>query len=91
MQEVSINDSYGTFTNFKIIDPNLAMMDGIRSLAFLMVIFGHIWGAIGAVSYREEVMLLIRKWVFLNLSDMLYSVDIFFWLGGFFIGFVLYE
>ena len=59
LEELSINESYKTFTNFKIIDPNLAIMDGIRSLAFLMVIFGHLWGSTAATSHREEVGLLI--------------------------------
>ncbi|KAM3134927.1 hypothetical protein pb186bvf_012927 [Paramecium bursaria] len=91
IEELSINESYKTFTNFKIIDPNLAIMDGIRSLAFMMVIFGHIWGSTAGTSFTQEVGLLIQKWIFLNLADMMYSVDIFFWLGGFFIGFVLFE
>ena len=66
-------------------------MDGIRSLAFLMVVFGHLWGSTAGTSYSGEVGLLLKKWIFLNLADMLYSVDMFFWLGGFFIGFVLFE
>ena len=66
-------------------------MDGIRTIAFLMVIGGHVYLMSALVSYKMDVGLFLKTWSYIYLGDMLYSVDIFFWLGGFFIGFILYE
>lgn len=66
-------------------------MNGIRSLAFMMVVFGHEYGIIAGATYKLEMARRFLDWLIVFLCDMLYSVDIFFWLGGFFVGFVLFE
>ncbi|KAM3129124.1 hypothetical protein pb186bvf_018760 [Paramecium bursaria] len=91
LQEFSVFESYKTLTDFKIPDPNLVIMDGIRTIAFFMVIGGHVYLTSAFVSYIQDVGLFLKTWSFIYLGDMFYSVDMFFWLGGFFIGFILYE
>lgn len=39
--DFSIIENYKKLTNLKTIDPNLAIFNGVRSLAFFMVVFGH--------------------------------------------------
>lgn len=73
------------------LDANLTIFDGFRTVAFLMVIFGHQFGLIAGATFKLELYREFNTWLYLNLINMLYSVDMFFWIGGFFIGFVLYD
>lgn len=56
-----------------------------------MVVFGHQFYQTSMTAYQLEMYISFKKWVILILFDMLYSVDIFFWIGGFFLGFVIVE
>lgn len=41
LSDFSICESYKNLFSFKEYDSNLSIMEGFRSLGFLMVIFGH--------------------------------------------------
>ncbi|CAK83761.1 unnamed protein product (macronuclear) [Paramecium tetraurelia] len=89
--DYSIKESYNTLFSFKEHDTNLSIMEGFRSLGFLMVIFGHQFLDLAKSSFQYEMLAQLKSWLCLNLVNMLYSVDMFFWLGGFFSGFMLIE
>lgn len=70
-------------------DPNLAIFSGIRSLAFMMVLYGHTNQMMAGSAPQLELYIKMDSWMITWIFNMLYSVDIFFWLAGFFLGFVL--
>jgi hypothetical protein len=39
--DFSLIENYRKLMNLKTIDPNLAVFNGVRSTAFMMVVFGH--------------------------------------------------
>ena len=77
--------------NLKLIDPNLAIFDGLRAIAFFTVLFGHTYDVFSTAVSPFDVLRIQKEWIYILIGDALYSVDVFFWIGGFFIGFVLFE
>lgn len=39
--DFSIIENYKKLIDLKTIDPNLAIFNGVRSIAFMMVVYGH--------------------------------------------------
>ncbi|CAD8113245.1 unnamed protein product [Paramecium sonneborni] len=89
--DYSLLESYHSLFSFRDYDNNLSIMEGFRSIGFLMVIFGHQFFDLAKSSFQFEMIAQLKSWLCLNLVNMLYSVDMFFWLGGFFSGYVLFE
>lgn len=56
-----------------------------------MVAYGHVSEITALSTYIDEVNLSYRGWLVVNLYNMMYAVDIFFWVGGFFLGYVMCE
>lgn len=83
--------NYNKIINLKTIDPNLAIFNGIRAISFMMVAYGHVSEMTATSTYINEVNLQYKSWVIIILYDMMYAVDIFFWVGGFFLGYVMCE
>ena len=70
----------------------LDFCNGIRALSLLYVIFGHDYYLRSqATSNPEYLMEFIRTPFFLFIGSAFYSVDVFFWLSGFFLAFVLLD
>ena len=73
-------------------DQDLGVLNGIRSLSFFMVIYGHeyfIRATTGTNIAGEKVILAGRWWIFMN--SALYAVDVFFFISGFLNTFVLID
>ncbi|KAM3141981.1 hypothetical protein pb186bvf_005854 [Paramecium bursaria] len=90
-EDFSLFKNFQQLMNLKFIDPNLAIFDGLRSIAFFYVLFGHTYDVLSTAVNPLDVLRLQKEWLYILIGDALYSVDIFFWIGGFFIGFVLFE
>ncbi|CAD8052163.1 unnamed protein product [Paramecium primaurelia] len=91
IKDFSIIVNYNKIINLKTIDPNLAIFNGIRAISFMMVAYGHVNEMTATTTYINEVNLQYKSWVIIILYDMMYAVDIFFWVGGFFLGYVMCE
>ncbi|CAD8140737.1 unnamed protein product [Paramecium octaurelia] len=91
IKDFSIIVNYNKIINLKTIDPNLAIFNGIRALSFMMVAYGHVNEMTATSTYVGEVNIQYKSWVIIILYDMMYAVDIFFWVGGFFLGYVMCE
>ncbi|CAD8137883.1 unnamed protein product [Paramecium octaurelia] len=89
VKDFSIISNYKKIMNLKTIDPNLAMFNGIRAISFMMVVYGHVCEMTATSTYIQEAMLQYKQWSIIILYDMMYAVDIFFWIGGFFLGYVM--
>lgn len=65
------------------------MLNGIRSLAMFWVIYGHAMSM--SVGYSENILTIqkhvLDNWKFLTVSGGLYSVDTFFFVGGFLVAY----
>ncbi|CAD8060764.1 unnamed protein product [Paramecium sonneborni] len=53
--------------------------------------FYHVNEMTATTTYVSEVNLQYKSWVIIILYDMMFAVDIFFWVGGFFLGYVMCE
>ncbi|CAD8057929.1 unnamed protein product [Paramecium sonneborni] len=91
IQDFSIIENYKKIINLKTIDPNLAMFNGIRAIGFMMVVYGHVSQLTLTSTYAQEMLLQYKKLSFIMLFNMTFAVDIFFWVGGFFLGYVMCE
>ena len=56
-----------------------------------MVIFGHSFIVFGGFVQPYNFIRILDKWTYLVIGDIFYAVDIFFWIGGFFIGYMLFQ
>jgi len=70
-------------------DENLNVLFGIRSLAFAWVVFGHTCMLSLYAKNIGHIMNLVESVWLLPLIGALYAVDVFFYLSGFFTGFIL--
>ncbi|CAK67580.1 unnamed protein product (macronuclear) [Paramecium tetraurelia] len=91
IKDFSIIMNYNKIINLKTIDPNLTIFNGIRAISFMMVAYGHVNEMTAISTYITEANLQYKSWVIILLYDMMYAVDIFFWVGGFFLGYVMCE
>ncbi|CAK82315.1 unnamed protein product (macronuclear) [Paramecium tetraurelia] len=89
--DFSLIENYKKLMNLKTIDPNLAIFNGVRAIAFMMVVYGHSSLLIIQATFQTELLVALQSQRAIITVDMLYSVDIFFWLGGFFMAFVMCE
>ncbi|CAD8048697.1 unnamed protein product [Paramecium primaurelia] len=89
--DFSLIENYNKLIDLKTIDPNLAIFNGVRSIAFMMVVYGHSALLIIQSTYQMELLQALQSQRAIITVDMLYSVDVFFWLGGFFMAFVMCE
>jgi len=69
---------------------DLNVFNGIRSLSMVWVVLGHAFlnTAVGGVKNLANLPDIIKKPFFLIIEAGFLSVDIFFFLGGFFLAFV---
>ena len=70
----------------------LDFFNGVRALSLLYVIFGHDYYLRAGMSQNPAYLLdFIRTPYFLIIGTAFYAVDVFFWLSGFFLAFVLLD
>lgn len=70
-------------------DYNLEIFNGIRVLCFMYVVYGHTY--LFGTNYADNLIDFIditRTWWFLVPFAALYSVDVFFYMSGFFLAFI---
>lgn len=69
---------------------DLLVFNGIRTLCFMQVILGHeFYLHINYMNNPLDIMIEQNKPFVLFAISCLYSVDVFFWLGGFFLSYVV--
>lgn len=74
----------------KSTNDDLLVFNGIRSICFMQVIFGHeFYLHLNYMANTADLMYEERKPFILFAVSCLYSVDVFFWLGGFFLAYVV--
>lgn len=56
-----------------------------------MVIFGHSFSEFAGFVQPYNFIRILDQWISLVIGDFLYAVDIFYWIGGFFIGYILFQ
>jgi len=92
MECFDLNENIKAFVSNKIDpnhDGNLNIFNGIRALCFGWVVCGHtLTSFISAKNYAYVAVFLKSRWV-LVLAGGLYAVDTFFYLSGFFTGFLI--
>lgn len=89
LDDFNLINNAADLTNFYERDRKLGIFNGFRSLSFLMVVFGHQYLLSMNFAYPEQFIRVIKSWQLLWVVDMFFSVDFFFWIGGFFLGFAL--
>jgi hypothetical protein len=71
---------------------DLLIFNGIRMISFLQVVMGHeFYLHMNYMSNPNDFQIVQNGTFMLFLSSCLYSVDVFFWLGGFFLAYVITE
>ena len=70
-------------------DGNLNIFHGIRALCFGWVVCGHTLSSFITAKNYAYLAMFIKSWWVLILAGGLYAVDTFFYLSGFFTGFLL--
>lgn len=77
---------------FAIREGPLDFFNGVRALSLLYVILGHDYYLRSSSSQNPAYMLdFIRTPFFLIIGTAFYAVDVFFWLSGFFLAFVILD
>lgn len=76
--------------NLKTINVNLGIFDGFRSVSFFLIIYGHSFSEFAYYVQPYNLIRYLDKWISIVMGDILYAVDIFYWIGGFFIGYILF-
>lgn len=77
---------------FSVRKGPLDLFNGVRALSLLYVILGHDFYLRAGMSQNPAYMLdFIRTPFFLIIASAFYAVDVFFWLSGFFLAFVLLD
>lgn len=77
---------------FSVREGPLDFFNGIRALSLLLVILGHDYYLRSGMSQNPEYILkFIRTPFYLVVGLAFYAVDVFFWLSGFFLAFVLLD
>lgn len=75
-----------------IRDGPLDFLNGVRAFGFFYVVFGHDYLLrITMVENQNNVLRLFQGEFFLFVASAFYAVDVFFWVGGFFLSFVLLD
>ena len=71
-------------------DLDIGIFNGIRTLSFFYVVYGHeyFFRARAAVTLQEMLTIINEKWMVFVMAG-LYAVDVFFFLSGFFVAFVM--
>ena len=77
---------------FSIREGPLDFFNGVRALSLLYVILGHDYYLRSGMSQNPAYLLdFIRTPFYLIIGTAFYAVDVFFWLSGFFLAFVLLD
>lgn len=77
---------------FSIRKGPLDFFNGVRALSLLYVILGHDYYLRSGMSQNPDYLLdFIRSPFYLIIGTAFYAVDVFFWLSGFFLAFVLLD
>jgi hypothetical protein len=70
----------------------LDFLNGVRALAFFYVVFGHCYLLRMTMVQNQQVIIRIFQGkFFLIVAAAFYAVDVFFWISGFFLSFVLLD
>ncbi|EAR83718.3 acyltransferase family protein (macronuclear) [Tetrahymena thermophila SB210] len=86
----NLPDNVKKMFTLKSNNDDLLVFNGIRSLCFMQVIFGHeFYLHMNYMSNPQDLMIIQNRSFVLFLFSCLYSVDVFFWLGGFFLAYVV--
>ena len=71
---------------------SLDFLNGVRALAFFYVVFGHDYSLrLTMVENQGVIIRIFEGKFFLFVAAAFYAVDVFFWIGGFFLSFVLLD
>lgn len=69
---------------------DLLIFNGIRSLCFIQVVLGHeFYLHMNYMGNPSDLPYIQKKLYSIFALSCLYSVDVFFWLGGFFLSYVI--
>jgi peptidoglycan/LPS O-acetylase OafA/YrhL len=71
-------------------DPNLAIFNGFRAISFGMVVMGHTFLCMLLGDISSAPIVFPKPFTML-MFDSFFAVDAFFWIGGFFLAFVMAE
>lgn len=75
-----------------IRDGPLDFLNGVRAFGFFYVVFGHAYLLrMTMVENQTNILRLFQGEFFLFVAAAFYAVDVFFWVGGFFLSFVLLD
>ena len=73
-------------------DGPLDFLNGVRAFGFFYVVFGHDYLLrMTMVENQTNILRLFQGEFFLFVAAAFYAVDVFFWIGGFFLAFVLLD
>ena len=77
---------------FTLRKGNLDFFNGMRALSLFYVIFGHEFSLrVSFNSNPSDIMDTLKEPIFLLAAGGFYAVDIFYYLAGFFLAFVLMD
>ena len=87
----SITDNWKKL--WEVREGPLDFLNGVKSLAFFYVILGHEFAVRGLILPKnpKEAFEIMKADFFEFLAAGFYAVDVFFWLGGFFVALVLLD